>query len=52
MVKQGITCWRCVNCGNYFDRQVLTNRTHEPSSMWGHRHRYALMTDRRQNGRF
>lgn len=44
--------WRCANCGDYFDRQVLANRAHELSSARGHRYEYALKTGGRQSGRF
>lgn len=36
--------WRCVNCEDYIDQQVLANRDREPSSARSYRHRYALMT--------
>lgn len=39
--------WRCVNCGDYVDRQVLANRAHEPYSGQVCRHRYALMSGSR-----
>jgi hypothetical protein len=44
--------WRCANCGDYFDRQVLANRAHERYSEPGHRPGYALTAGGRQNGRF
>lgn len=36
--------WRCVNCGDYVDRQVLANCAPELSSARNDRHRYAQMT--------
>jgi hypothetical protein len=36
--------WRCINCGNYLDRQVLANRGHELASEQAYRPGYALTT--------
>ena len=44
--------WRCVNCGDYIDRQVLANRDQELASERGCRPGYALMTGGSQSGRF
>ncbi len=26
-IGEGVVLWRCVNCGDYVDRQILLNRT-------------------------
>jgi hypothetical protein len=44
--------WRCINCGDYLDRQVLANRAHELYSEPGYRPGHALTTEGRQSGRF
>jgi hypothetical protein len=44
--------WRCINCGDYLDRQVLANRAHELYSELGYRPGHALTTGGRQSGRF
>jgi len=44
--------WRCINCGDYLDRQVLANRAHELYSEPGYRPGHALTTGGRQSGRF
>jgi len=44
--------WRCINCGDYLDRQVLANRAHELYSEPSYRPGHGLTTDGRQSGRF
>jgi hypothetical protein len=44
--------WRCVNCGDYIDRQILANRTSKLSGSRRCRQKYALVNGEREGGRF